>query len=150
MLALWINQLDRKGNQKSASTKSIKPINSRTVMRLFKEWGWMPANPLALEDHFLEKAAHHKLAAFSDGEHTLPNLNKNHPKYGLLFAQDRRGKLFWSSIQHPITDSNYVDFCQKNINRKSKRICTTIAVCGLAIHSHSFCMVSKEYQNGIT
>ncbi len=45
--------------------------------------------------------------------HELPLQNKNYPKHCLLFAHDRRGKLSWQFYKHPLTEKDYVDFCQK-------------------------------------
>ena len=131
LLTPWINKLNKQQSPKGINTGNIKPINTRTTMRLFKEWGWMPTNPLAIEDTFLEEAASHKLAAFSGGEYTLPLLGKNHPKYGLLFARDRRGKLFWSFYKYPITDGDYVDFCQKLLKGNAKGFAMQLQFAGL-------------------
>lgn len=131
LLAQWINQLNNGDNLRSAATDNIKPINSRTAMRLFKEWGWMPTKPVAIEGAFLAEAAHHKLAAFSSGEHTLPIPNKICPKYCLLFAQDRRRKLFWCFYKHPLTDDNYVDFCQKMLAANPKGYALQLQFAGL-------------------
>ena len=131
LLALWINELNKQQSLKGVISGNIKPINTRTAMRLFKEWGWMPTNPLDIEEAFLEEAASHKLAAFSGGARTPPLLDKNHPKYDLLFAQNRRGKLFWSFYKHPITDGDYVDFCQKLLEGNPKGFAMQLQFAGL-------------------
>lgn len=105
LLAQWLSKADPKGN--------AKPTNNRAAMRLFKEWGWLPAHLPAIEATFLAEALKKKLPVFSGGIHELPLQNKNHLKQYLIFAHDRRGKLSWQFYKHSLNERDYVDFCQK-------------------------------------
>ncbi len=122
-LAQWLIKANHRGN--------AKPINNRTAMRLFKEWGWLPTNPPAIEDDFLEEAASSKFVVFSGGEHEIPLQNKNHLKHCLLFAQDRRGKLSWRFYKHPLIEKDYIDFCQKILEANPKGYALRLQFAGL-------------------
>ena len=94
-----------------------KPINARGAARLLREWGWVPDhnNPNA---HFLpaeeKQAAPQKLPLFSGGNAPLPQ--KAFKGFCLLYAHNRRGKLYWLPISNPISDEAYVDFMQRLVN----------------------------------
>lgn len=136
-LAQWLSQnAATDPRDKSAEERgSVKPIkshmNSRASLRLFKEWGWMPPKPPTPDETFLEKAARQKLAIFTGGEHALPSVNNQHPKYGILYAQDRRGKLFWNFYRLPLSDDNYLDFCQKLLAINPKGFALQLQFAGL-------------------
>lgn len=123
LLAQWLSEADLQGNTKS--------INNRTAMRLFKKWGWFPTNHPAVEVTFLAEASQKKFPVFIGGEHELPPQNQNHPKHCLLFAQDRRGKLSWQFYKHPLTEKDYVDFCQKMLIANPKGYALQLQFAGL-------------------
>jgi len=121
---LWTFELLAQWLSKAASQRNDKPINKRTAMRLLKEWRWLPTNLPAIEDTFLAEALQKKLPIFSGGVHELSLQDQNRPKHCLLFAHDRRGKLFWQFYKYPLIQKDYVDFCQKML---------TVNPCGYAL-----------------
>jgi sulfate adenylyltransferase subunit 2 len=131
LIAQWINQLNKPENPRGDTSDRSKPINKRTAMRLFKEWGWLPTNPIPIKEAFLAEAAHNQLPAFSGGEYVLPLHNKNQPKYCLLYAQDRRGKLSWRFYKYPLIENHYVDFCQKMLKANPKGYALQLQFAGL-------------------
>lgn len=131
LLAQWINQLKKPDNPRGTASGVLKSINNRTVMRLFKEWRWIPSNPHALRSAFLKEAKYQKLPAFSGSAHTIPRPNNNHQKYCFLYAQDRRGKLFWCFYKQPLTENDYVDFCEKMLKTNPKGYALQLQFAGL-------------------
>ena len=131
LLAQWINQLNTSENPRENASGVSKPINNRTAIRLFKEWGWLPTNPATVTEVFLEEATRQKLPIFSGGEYALPQLNKHRPQYCLLYAQDRRGKLFWGFYKHPLVDADYVDFCKKMLSTSPNGFALQLQFAGL-------------------
>lgn len=123
LLAHWLNNSNKQW--------VAEPINKRTAMRLFKAWGWLPLNPPIIEDGFLAEALKKKLLVFVGGGHELPLQNKNHQKYCLLFAQDRRGKLSWQFYKRPLIEKDYLDFCQMMLKTNPKGYAIQLHFAGL-------------------
>lgn len=131
LLAHYTNELKKAKNLKDETSSSSKPINYRTAMRLFKEWGWLPTNTADIEAGFLEEAICQNLPTFSGGMHTLPVQNESQSKYCLLYIKDRRGKLFWSFHKQPLSENHYVDFCQKILKAFPKGYSLQLQFAGL-------------------
>ena len=112
LLALWLNERLKEKAKPSTEGKN-RLIDKRSAMRLFREWGWMPPSAPMIVDSFIKKATHQNLPAFSVSQFTAPNLNQDALSNCLLYAQDRRGKLYWNFYEQPLKDQDYLDFCQK-------------------------------------